>query len=224
MEARLHAILLRSPPILFDEFMKDCQKEYDTPAHSLTELRSRENKKKRGDIFEDFCRLYLLKVMEYTDVWLLPDLPAEIRAELQLPKRDMGIDIICRRDGIYTAVQCKYKKVSGKAVSVPWRELATFQGLCAKTGPYEKHIVMTTANFVRHQGAKGEKDLSICLAGFRGLSSGDWTKMCGLTGNITGDVITHVLLTQEELRQARLARFGAVGNEHRSAHLPAENP
>ena len=208
MEGRLHTIFLRSPPILFDEFMKDCQKEYDAPAHSLTELRSRENKKKRGDIFEEFCRLYLLKVMEYTDVWLLPDLPAEIRAELQLPKRDMGIDIICRRDGAYSAVQCKYKKVSSKAVGVSWRELATFQGLCAKTGPYEKHIVMTTANFVRHQGEKTAKDFSICLAEFRGLSSGDWTKMCGLSGNTVAGVITHVPLTQEELRAARLLRFG----------------
>ena len=95
MEAHLHAILLRSPPILFDEFMKDCQKEYDAPAHSLAEMRSRENKKKRGDIFEEFCQLYLLRVRNYTDVWLLDDLPAEVRAELQLPQRDMGIDIIC---------------------------------------------------------------------------------------------------------------------------------
>ena len=208
MEAHLHAILLRSPPILFDEFMKDCQKEYDAPAHSLTELRSRENKKKRGDIFEEFCRLYLLKVLGYTDVWLLPEVPADIRDELKLPKRDMGIDIICRKEGVYTAVQCKYKKVSGKAVSVPWRELSTFQGLCAKTGPYEKHIVMTTANFVRHQGEKTAKDISICLASLRGISSGDWTKMCGLSGNTTDDVVTHVPLSQEELRQARLARFG----------------
>ena len=208
MEARLHAILLRSPPILFDEFMKDCQKEYDSPAHSLTEMRSRENKKKRGDIFEEFCRLYLLKVLGYMDVWLLPNLPAEIRAELKLPKRDMGIDIICRKEGVYTAVQCKYKKVSGKAVSVPWRELATFQGLCAKTGPYEKHIVMTTANFVRHQGEKTVKDISICLGSLQGLSSGDWTKMCGLSGNTIADVITHVKLSQEEMRAARLMRFG----------------
>jgi hypothetical protein len=90
MEARLHAILLKSPPILFDEFMQECQKEYDAPAHSLTELRSRENKKKRGDIFEEFCRLYLLKVMEYTDVWLLPDLPAEIRTELKVAEKGYG--------------------------------------------------------------------------------------------------------------------------------------
>jgi predicted helicase len=207
MEARLHAILLRSPPILFDEFMKDCQKEYDAPAHSLTELRSRENKKKRGDIFEEFCRLYLLRVRNYTDVWLLDDLPAEVRAELQLPQRDMGIDIICCLDGKYTAVQCKYKKVSPRS-QVTWRELSTFQGLCAKTGPYEKHIVMTTAHSVRHQGAKTAKDLSICLAGLQGISSEDWTKMCGLTGHMIAAV--KVPLSQEELRQVRLTRFGGL--------------
>lgn len=208
MEARLHAILLHSPPILFDEFMKECQKEYDAPAHSLTELRSRENKKKRGDIFEEFCRLYLLKIKGYTDVWLLNDLPEEVRTELKLPARDMGIDIICRRNGLYTAVQCKYKKVSARS-QVTWRELATFQGLCAKTGPYEKHIVMTTANSVRHQGDKTEKDVSICLAGLRSISSGDWTKMCGLIGNTLGhSVPCEKRLSQDEMRAARLARFG----------------
>jgi predicted helicase len=186
--------------------MKDCQKEYDAPAHSLAEMRSRENKKKRGDIFEEFCRLYLLRVRNYTDVWLLDDLPAEVRAMLQLPQRDMGIDIICCLDGKYTAVQCKYKKVSPRS-QVTWRELATFQGLCAKTGPYEKHIVMTTAYSVRHQGEKTAKDLSICLAGLRGISLEDWTKMCGLTGNTIG-AVTGPPLSQEELRQARLARFG----------------
>jgi predicted helicase len=119
----------------------------------------------------------------------------------------MGIDIICCLDGKYTAVQCKYKKVSPRS-QVTWRELSTFQGLCAKTGPYEKHIVMTTAHSVRHQGAKTAKDLSICLAGLQGISSEDWTKMCGLTGHMIAAV--KVPLSQEELRQVRLTRFGGL--------------
>jgi predicted helicase len=90
--------------------MKDCQKEYDAPAHSLTELRSRENKKKRGDIFEEFCTLYLLNIKKYSNVWLLKDVPENILVKLQLKRQDMGIDIIVENNGLYKAVQCKYKK------------------------------------------------------------------------------------------------------------------
>ena len=35
---------------------------YSQPAHTLQEMRSRDNKKIRGDIFEDFCVLYLKEV------------------------------------------------------------------------------------------------------------------------------------------------------------------
>ena len=104
--------------------MKDCQKEYDAPAHSLAEMKSRENKKKRGDIFEEFCRLYLLRVRNYTDVWLLDDLPAEVRAELQLPQRDMGIDIIAENNNNFYAIQCKYKNKKSATRCLSWKNLS----------------------------------------------------------------------------------------------------
>ena len=55
----LHTIFLKSPTNLFDEFIIECQKFYELPAHSLIEIKTRENKKIRGDIFEEFCVLYL---------------------------------------------------------------------------------------------------------------------------------------------------------------------
>ena len=206
----LHKLFLTPRPDgtgLFDLFLTECQKWYDQPAHTFTEMRTRDNKKIRGDVFEEFCVQYLKHVRKLTNVWLLKDVPEELLSTLSLKRPDVGIDIVAEKDGKYYAVQCKYKKESPRS-QVTWRELATFQGLCAKTGPYEKHIVMTTAHSVRHQGAKIAKDLSICLAGLRGISSEEWVKMCGLTGNTIGNVTAP--LSQEELRQARLTRFGSL--------------
>ena len=47
----LYTIYLRSPSNLFDEFIKECQTFYESPAHSLYEMKIRDNKKLRGDIF-----------------------------------------------------------------------------------------------------------------------------------------------------------------------------
>ena len=88
-----YTILLRSPLNLFDEFITECVKWYTKPAHSLSEIRLRENKKIRGDIFEDFSVLYLKYVKKYENVWRLCDVPDEMLDSLALKRRDMGIDI-----------------------------------------------------------------------------------------------------------------------------------
>ena len=74
----LYAIYLQSPPNLFDAFLIKCQTYYETPAHTFTEMRNRDNKKIRGDIFEEFCVLYLQHVKKYPRVWLLKDVPDDI--------------------------------------------------------------------------------------------------------------------------------------------------
>jgi hypothetical protein len=71
----LHQIFLRSPTNLFDEFLLEVQKWYETPAHTFTEMRTRNNKKIRGDIFEEFCVFYLKYVKNYDTVWLLSEVP-----------------------------------------------------------------------------------------------------------------------------------------------------
>ena len=84
LQKLLHTILLRSPSNLFDEFIIECQKIYNQPAHTLTELRTRENRKIKGDIFEMFCVLYLEYVKNYQKVWRLEDVPDEILQKLKL--------------------------------------------------------------------------------------------------------------------------------------------
>lgn len=209
----LHKIFLRSPPNLFDEFIAECQKWYEQPAHTFTEMRTRANKKIRGDIFEEFCVLYLKHVKKYPTVWRLEDVPAEILETLTLKRQDMGIDIICEKDGKYTAVQCKYKKHTGhkSKTIVTWSQLSTFYALCMRTGPWEKYVVMTNCDYVRHMGKKTAKDLSICQRTFQNITKEQWVQMCELEGEAVAPEIKKQP-TPEELRELRLARFAPVQN------------
>ncbi len=205
----LHALLLRgSGDNLFDQFLVECQKFYDQPAHTFTEMRTRDNKKIRGDIFEEFCVLYLKHVRGYDQAWRLEDVPDDILGGLSLKRQDMGIDIVCEKGGRYTAVQCKYKKHTGykSKTIVTWKQLSTFYALCMRTGPWEKYIVMTNCDYVRHMGKKTSKDLSICLRTFRKITKDQWARMCELKGDVLVEQPVQKL-TPEELRAARLARF-----------------
>jgi hypothetical protein len=202
----LHQVFLRSPPNLFDEFMVECQAWYARPAHSLTEMRSRDNKKIRGDIYEEFCVLYLKHVKGYQTVWRLEDVPDTVLETLKMKRRDMGIDLIVQHDGSYKAVQCKYKQRGLRKCSVTWSALSTFYALCLRSGPWSSYIVMTTADYCSHQGEKTEKDLSFCIGSMRAITKEQWIQMCGSTGlSIESE---SKILSIEGLRAARLARFG----------------
>ena len=47
----LYKIYLQSPPNLFDKFILECQNYYEKPAHTLLEIKQRENKKIKGTLF-----------------------------------------------------------------------------------------------------------------------------------------------------------------------------
>jgi len=192
---------------MFDEFMILCKEWYDKPCHNFQDFRDRENKKLRGDIFESFCVLYLKHVKNYQNVYLLKDVPNELLTKLGLTSRDFGIDIIVENGNEYYAVQCKYRKIATSRRNVlSWAKLSTFYALAARTGPFDKLIVMTTAQSINRQGKKTNKDLSICIGTFKGISSDNWLKMCNLSGNsfITSNTKP---LSIDELRNARLAKF-----------------
>lgn len=190
LQKLLHTILLRSPSNLFDEFIIECQKIYNQPAHTFTELRTRENRKIKGDVFEMFCVLYLEYVKNYQKVWRLEDAPDEILQKLKLKRRDMGIDIIVEHNNEYFGVQCKYKKHTvGRKNCLSWRSLSTFYALCLRTGPWNKYIVMTNCDYAKHEGVKTEKDLSMCIGTFRGISKEEWVKMCEIEGDVLGNTI-----------------------------------
>jgi hypothetical protein len=169
---------------LFDQFITICQKWYEAPAHSLGEIKRRDNKKIRGDIFELFSLLYLKYIKNYENPMLLKDVPKEMLEKLSIKKRDMGIDIIVQHKDNYYAVQCKYKKhISKKKNIVTWKALSTFYALCLRSGPWEKYIVMTNCDYAKHEGKKSEKDMSLCIGTFRNIDKDNWLKMCNLHGN-----------------------------------------
>lgn len=184
----LYNIYLSSPQNLFDQFILECQKWYEAPAHSFSEMRTRDNKKIRGDIFEAFSLLYLKYVKGYKKVWLLKDIPTDILEKLCMKKRDMGIDLVIEtHDNLFIAIQCKYKKHNSfKQNILSWKSLSTFYALCLRTGPWSKYIIMTNCIYTRHQGKKTEKDISYCLKTFENITKEEWLKMCEKNGEKLG--------------------------------------
>lgn len=174
-------------------------------------MRTRDNKKVRGDVFEDFCVKYLKHVRKLTNVWLLKDVPEELLTKLSLKRPDVGIDIIAEHQNKYYAVQCKYKKhVSHKKNVVTWKQLSTFYALVLRTGPWAQYIVMTNCDYCRHMGKKTAKDVSICLKTFQNITQEQWVQMCQLEGQsarTSESTAQPTSLTSEQLRAARLARF-----------------
>ena len=220
LSALLHEILLASPPNYFDAFLVECNKWYEAPAHTFVELRTRLNKKIRGDLFENFCVLYLERVKGYDKVWRLEDVPDGVLETLGLKRKDMGIDIVAQRGDAFIAVQCKYKKVTAKATCLTWKSLSTFYALCMRSGPWNKYIVMTTCSFLRRVGKRTEKDLAYCIKTFQGMSKEEWVLLCGASGNTLVESVASATATPktvEELRAARLEYYAnLVGKEHTS--------
>jgi hypothetical protein len=197
---------------IFDIVLSKIQEFFDLPAHNISEIKKKESKKIKGDYWEELCKLYLLKSPKFTykNVWLLHEVPTEVLKSLGLRKMDYGIDIICETlGGKFVAVQCKYRKIGRSAKNViTWNMLSTFYALCLKTGPYEKYIVMTNADYITHMGPKTSKDLSICIGTWRNLPVETWIVLSGSESHKVSEEPAELPMTVEKLRELRLAKFG----------------
>jgi predicted helicase len=144
----------------FDLLIKEMEQFIEGgSAHNMAELKEKaNNKKKKGDLFESFCYLYLKNILEHDDVWFYKDFPKELKDRFNLPKNDYGIDLLSRKGDGYYAIQCKYRKPQEKVQIIPWKSLSTFYAMAVKSGPWVKHITMTNVNGCRHIGEKTEKD------------------------------------------------------------------
>lgn len=220
----------------FESFLKVCATYTDEPVHSLTELREKRTTKAKGDIFENFCVLYLKYILEFDQVWLLKDIPTEIREMLSLGTKDFGIDLVVKKNNKYSAVQCKFK-TPRKDGTVPgvdfirynkvnWSEISTFYALTGRSGPWHKCIVMTTARSVAKppgvskdkddKDDKSFKDWRICIGTFQKLTTLDFIKMYS-KGEIViekelkvSDKSLKPLYNIEEVRLKRLEYFNNV--------------
>src|SRR5262249_56230715 len=90
----------------------------------------------KGIAFERLVQLYLQIAPEYRTklqhVWLLREVPAEIRRKLNLPGPDEGIDLIGRTQrGEYWAIQSKFRSQRDRPLNR--RALGTFSSLAFNT-------------------------------------------------------------------------------------------
>jgi hypothetical protein len=192
----------------FDYLMKDIENYVEGgTAHNITELKEKaNNKKKKGDLFECFCYLYLQKVLEHDEVWFYKDIPIELKELLHLPKNDFGIDLISKKGAGYYAIQCKYRRPQDKVQIISWKSLSTFYAMVVKSGPWIKHITMTNVNGCRHIGEKTDKDWSICLGTFRNINHFNWLKLCNKITS-SEDNQSSPIVDKESLRNLRLQYF-----------------
>ena len=133
------------------------------------------NNTNKGKIFEHFCFLYLKYFYKIDQVWLYKDIPTNIKNELHLTNNDMGIDLIAKNNnGDYYAIQAKFRKRNKTRTTISWKELSTFYANVATTGPYKKHIIITTADSVRHIGKKTDKDITINYNTLKKITNEQW--------------------------------------------------
>lgn len=86
-----------------------------------------------GDIFEYLTKLYLETAPHYKSklkkVYLLNEVPNNIKKKLNLPNTDEGIDLIAETfDKEYWAIQCKYRSNPNETLTVKG-DLSTFNNL-----------------------------------------------------------------------------------------------
>ncbi len=213
MEDILYDIYLKSTERPFDDFCDYVQSLYDAPVSNLKEMRDRESKKIKGDLFEEFCILYLLRIKNYKKVYLLKDVPERWREKFSIRRRDMGIDAVGKdKYGNYCAIQIKYRKRKERNV-LSWKMLSTFYALASKTGPWDKLVVMTNQDSVSRQGEKTEQDVSICYKSFRNISKCDWLILCGREGETLDSDNDDEEINKKELRKRRTKYFDKLFKE-----------
>lgn len=106
--------------------------------------------KDKGDAFERLTQVYLQTAPEYRialeKVWLLREVPASVRAEINLPRDDFGIDLIARhRSGKYWAIQAKFR--GDEEGPLGWGDLSTFVALSAAP---RQNIALTSRRELMH--------------------------------------------------------------------------
>jgi len=96
----------------------------------------------RGDAFEVFVEAHLNtdEAAQADEVWVVGNVPPEVRRALNLPARDYGYDGVFRtRLGELVPYQAKFR--TGRT-PLPYRELATFFGIIEKA---ERRLVITNS-------------------------------------------------------------------------------
>ncbi|WP_066164708.1 restriction endonuclease [Aliarcobacter cryaerophilus] len=111
--------------MLFNKYFEDIKNWFDFK-NIIESLKFTKNK---GDLFENITKYYLIiepiYKTKFKNVWLLKEVPNDVRKYLNLPDRDEGIDLIAQtKEDEYWAIQCKYR--SDESSSIKRDDIATF--------------------------------------------------------------------------------------------------
>jgi superfamily II DNA or RNA helicase len=118
---------------------------------TIKKLIKHKKAKLAGSIFEHLTKLFLEVSPEYktklSKVYLLNEVPNNLKKKLKLPNTDEGIDLIAETfDKEYWAIQCKYRSNNTETLKVKG-DLATFNNLAFTVCKNISHgIVCTTVN------------------------------------------------------------------------------
>lgn len=184
-----------SYPNIFNTVINKIETHFEKSASGINELKKR-SKKAKGDLWEAFCVLYLRATLPLNcQVHLLKNIPEEIRRTLNVPKNDLGIDIVAftfeeNKISKASAIQCKYRHCDNKKTLwkrhgktfVTYKDLSTFLTLCSRTGPWQSHIVMTNCDGASWKGLKSDSDTTLAKNVFTSLGFHIWCQMAGSVG------------------------------------------
>jgi superfamily II DNA or RNA helicase len=110
-------------------------------------VESMPNTKSMGNAFEQLTKLYFqinpLYRSKYEEVWLLDEVPSKDLEYLDLPRQDLGIDLIAKSGDEYHAIQCKYH--SDKTNTVKNSEVSTFTSILANKKNLSHGYICSTA-------------------------------------------------------------------------------
>ncbi len=194
-----------SSETIYDTVIQAMDDLQHAPLSTMQAIRDNHTKKRVGDAWESFCHLWLIHTKTCDAVWTLQDwhtISSDLPPGYQLGKQDNGIDLIGRKDDAYYAIQCKYRGIQRK---VPWGQLSTFIGLCERTGPWERYIVMCSGSGVSGKKVKSSKDRTLAGGTFRKTARPVWEAMAQLgSGYRLSD---HEAITPTDVKAQRLAYY-----------------
>jgi predicted helicase len=121
-------------------------------------------------LFEKFAKYYFLfnpsSRSDYKEIWLYSEIPYEIKARLNLPYKDHGIDLLLQdhKDRFY-AVQCKFKLNENTKLCWTKDKIGNFFG---STNKVDGYIFFTNAydiDEVSHQKGASTTPCQIPILG-----------------------------------------------------------
>jgi len=105
------------------------------------------NKKQMGDAFEHLTYLYFKldpKYSFYDEVYKMSDVPTSDLEKLNIPRQDLGIDLIAKLGNEYHPIQCKYH--TEKKRSITFSEVSTFLTQLESNTNFKMGYIASTAD------------------------------------------------------------------------------